>query len=110
MHHDDAQKLLAGAGIPQGIDGLVPELDRLSIEDGRGLDPLRFLVLSHLQGTGQAVAFLAAAPPLDGLLGGFIEGGLHVHAADQLGVGGQVTADRLAGILAISKDAQERLL
>jgi hypothetical protein len=53
--------------------------------------------LTHLKGTGQAVAFLAGAPPFSDLPSGFIEGGLQVHAADQLGVGGQVTANGLAG-------------
>ena len=108
-HHDDAQELWAGARIPQGVDGLVPELDPLSVERDGGFDPFRFFVLRPLKGTGQAVAFLPATPPLDDPLGEFIEGGLHVHAADQLGVGGQVTADGLAGILAISEDAQRAL-
>src|SRR5450631_2394998 len=52
VHHDDAQELLAGAGIPQGIDGLVPELDLLSIKRDGSLDPLGFFVLRHLKGTG----------------------------------------------------------
>jgi hypothetical protein len=65
-----------------------------------------FFVLRHLKGAGQAVTFLAAAPPLGDLAGGLIEGGLHVHAADQLDVGGQMPADGLAGVLAISEHAQ----
>jgi hypothetical protein len=48
MHHDDAQELLAGAGVPQGVDGLVPELDLLSVKRGGGLDLFRFFVLRHL--------------------------------------------------------------
>src|SRR5438105_15327634 len=63
-HHDDAQELLAGAGIPQGIQALVTELDLLSIKRESGLDPFGFFVLRHLQGTGQAVAFLASTSPV----------------------------------------------
>ena len=82
------QELLTGTGIPQGIDNLARELDLLAVERDDGFDLFRFLVLRHLQGTGQAGAFLAAVPPLGGLCEGVIGGGLHVHAADQLGVGG----------------------
>ena len=71
MHHDDAQELLAGAGIPQGVDGLVPELDLLSVESDGGLDPVGdFLSLAICMGTGQALAFLAAAPAFGGIFGG----------------------------------------
>src|SRR5439155_7878123 len=63
MHHDDAQELLAGAGIPQGIDGLVPELDLLAVKGEGGLDPIGFFVWRQLKRAGQAVAFLAAASP-----------------------------------------------
>src|ERR1700687_1582769 len=47
-YHDDAQEALAGAGIPQGGDGLVPELDLLSVGRDSGLDPISFLVLRCL--------------------------------------------------------------
>jgi hypothetical protein len=47
-HHNDAQELLTCAGIPQGINGLVPELDLLSVERDGSLDPFRLFVLSHL--------------------------------------------------------------
>src|SRR5207249_4438737 len=58
MHHDDAQELLAGAGIPQGIDGLVPELDLLSVKGEGGLDPFGIFVLRHLKRVGGGVALI----------------------------------------------------
>src|SRR5215467_14269979 len=85
-YHHDTQELLAGTGIPQGVDGLVPELDLLSVKCGGGLDPLRLFVLRHLKRVGQAVAFLATASAFGDTSGGLIEGGLHVHAADQPGI------------------------
>ena len=47
-NQNDAQELLTGAGIPQGIDGLVPEFDLLSVKRDGGFDPFRFSVLRHL--------------------------------------------------------------
>src|SRR5215831_10281089 len=108
-HQNDAQELLAGAGIPQGIDGLVPDLDLLAVKCDGGFDPIGFWVLRHFQGAEQARALLATAAAFGGVGGGFIEGGFHVHAADQLGVSGQVSADGLAGILAISENTQGAL-
>src|SRR5260370_37004323 len=43
LHHDAAQELLAGAGIPQGLNGLVPDLNLLSVQSEGGLDPFGFL-------------------------------------------------------------------
>ena len=63
-HQDDAKELLAGAGIPQSIDGLVPELDLLAIKRDGGFDPTGFLVLRHLQGTEQRWPFLRRRPRL----------------------------------------------
>src|ERR1700730_13524628 len=62
-HHNDAQELLAGAGIPQGIQSLVPELDLLSVKRGSGLDPLGFFVLRHLKRAWQGGAFLVTGAP-----------------------------------------------
>ena len=88
---------------------MVPELDLLSVKGEGGFDPFGFFVLRHLKRAGQAVALFSATPPFGDLPGGLIEGGLHVHAADQLGIGRQVTADGLAGILAVSENAQRSL-
>src|ERR1700690_1434386 len=95
-YDDDTHEVLAGAWEPQGIEGWGLELDLLYVERDGDLDPFRFFVLRPEQRTGQAVAFLAAAPPFGHLPGGLIEGGPHVHAADQLGVGGQEPADGFA--------------
>ena len=55
------------------------------------------------------MALLAPTAASGGVPGRLIEGGLHVHAADQFGIGRQVSADGLAGVLAISQDAQRAL-
>jgi hypothetical protein len=55
------------------------------------------------------VVLLATTAAFSGLPGGLIESGLHVHATDQLGIGGQVPTDGMAGVLAVSEDAKRTL-
>jgi hypothetical protein len=90
--------------VPSRKDGAL-----LAVKCDGGLDPIGFWALRHFKGAEQALALLATAAAFGGLGGGSIEGGFHVHAADQLGVGGQVSADGLAGILAISENAHRAL-
>ena len=50
--HHDTQQSRAGAGVPQRVDGLIPNLDVSSIETHGGFDPGALGILRHLQRIG----------------------------------------------------------
>jgi len=89
---------------------LYQNADALAVELQDGFDPRRRRILGHLQGAGQTLALLAWASATAGIRrGDVIEGRFHGHAADQVRVGREMTADRTTPIFTVRGDMKEAI-